>query len=64
VRGPDHRSTREPAGQVGQAGAVFVLRGTGTGLRTTGLQLWTTEDLGAPLADNLDFGKALEATGP
>ena len=54
----------EPAGQVGQAGAVFVIRGTSTGLRTTGIQLWTAEDLGRPLADNLDFGKALEATGP
>ena len=54
----------EPAGQVGQAGAAFVIRGTSTGLRTTGIQLWTAEDLGRPVEDNLDFGKALEATGP
>jgi len=57
-------SPGEPVGRVGQAGTVFVLRGTSSGLRTPGIQLWTAEDLGRPLADNLDFGRELAASGP
>ena len=64
VRRAGHRVTRRTGRSGGQAGTVFVLRGTSSGLRTTGIQLWTAENLGRPLADNLDFGRELAASGP
>ncbi len=57
-------SPGESVSHVVPAGTVHVIRGTSDGLQTTGIQFWTAEKLGGTLADNLDFGEALAASGP